>query len=163
MFVKVCLSQIILLNHLFIIIILTMWFSAWSVLQLSVSFPESFQFQNVPIMHFLAQLILQEELKEYQIFLSKLSPLKSIQKINLVKLLVFYYVIEANFLLIKTMQQQTVYTSIIICNYFIALEGFKIPLFRLLILTNHQVCVCVKCLLPVTIFNRVSFIFIICL
>lgn len=48
-------------------------------------------------MHFLAQLILQEELKEYQISLSKLSPLKSIQKINLVKLLVFYYVIEASF------------------------------------------------------------------
>lgn len=35
------------------------------------------------------------------------------------------------------MQQQTVYTSIIICNYFIALEGFQIPLFRLLILTIH--------------------------
>lgn len=67
------------------------------VVALSVRFPESFQYQNVPIMHFLAQLLLQEELKEYQISLSKFSPLKSIQKINLVKLLVFYYVIEASF------------------------------------------------------------------
>lgn len=88
-------------------------------------------------MHFLAQLILQEELKEYQISLSKLSPLKSIQKINLVKLLVFYYVIEASFSPEKNYATTNSLYKYIICNYFIALEGFQIPLFRLLILTIH--------------------------